>query len=97
MKVGMKIWKMLFGDVVPIEKYEYLEEKYNSLKAEFRHYREKRDLVELRLRKEIKQLKRSETYNNEIISIFTPYIELKASDKERIKEIERLKTKNLFS
>jgi len=94
--IGRRLWGMFFGNVIPVEKYEYLEEKYERLKTEFRHYREKRELIEIRLRNEIKHLKRSDKYNSEIIGIFTPYIELKASDKARVKELEGLKTKNIF-
>lgn len=96
MGLARRIKGFFFGDMIPQEKYDYLLEKYNALKREFRNYRDEANMRERRLKREIKQMKEKQDINNEILELILPHVQLTARDKAKILELEVAKSKTIF-
>ena len=90
----------MFGQTVTLKEYKGLEGKYNSLKFEFRHYRDKAELRERRLRKENEEIRNSLRISNEMFNIMYPYIitatAMKSNDVVKLKELQDERNKILF-
>jgi translation initiation factor IF-2 len=96
MGFGGRLIDMFSINVVSKEKYDFLEQKYWDLVNEFRQYRAKSELIERRLKREVKALNESVKISSEIQDILILNANLSTKHREEIKKLEGKKSKSIF-
>ena len=90
----------MFQATVSLREYKGLESKYNSLTFEFRHYREKSEIRERRLRKENKEIMNMLRISNEMFTLMYPYIvtatPMKSNDVVELERLQKERNKITF-
>lgn len=90
----------MFGRKVSLNKYQYLESKYNNLVFEFRQYRDKSEIHDRRLRQENAEIRRSMMISSDMFNLIYPYVitatPMKTNDVIKLKELQLERNKIIF-
>lgn len=73
--------------VIPLHKYQYLEQKYNDLVAEFKAYRILAERDKRKDRKEIKYLSERDKIHQDIFLAVLPHMDLPRHVKNKVDEL----------
>jgi len=93
----IKLIKWLGGnEMIPLKKYEYLEQKYKDLKFEFKKYRSQADIRDRRYKRQISQLNESIVITGRIQDILIKNANLSRIDRDKIIGLEVDKSKTMF-
>ena len=97
MGLNRRLIKWLGGDkMIPLKKYEILEQKYKDLVFEFKKYRCQSDIRDRRYKRQISQLNESIKITGDIQDILIRNANLTAKERAEIVELEVEKSKTMF-